>query len=70
MMKDCADYRAAEMKLLRARILEGFGETDLALTEYRDAVNAAIGVEARRNHGLKRIATNQSGRCGRTQIAF
>ena len=46
------DHKPAEVKLLRARLLEGRGETDAALAAYRDLVPGYVGLEARCRYAL------------------
>jgi hypothetical protein len=50
--RDHASYRPEETRLLRARILEGQGNIQAALSEYDGLTSAYVGLEARCRFGL------------------
>jgi hypothetical protein len=55
-------YRRLEVRLLEARVLEGRGEHDAALSAYRELIPAFVGLEARYRYGsfLSRLGRHQA----------
>jgi hypothetical protein len=47
LIKEHPEHKPVEVKLARARILDGLGEPDMALAEYRELVPTFTGFEAR-----------------------
>jgi hypothetical protein len=50
--RDHPCHKPNDTRLLHARVLEGSGETESALTEYRELVPAFVGLEAQCRYGL------------------
>lgn len=59
---DAPKTRPLEVRLLEARVLEGRGENDAALSAYRDLIPAYTGLEARYRYGafLARLGQNEA----------
>ena len=54
--------RPLEVRLLEARVLEGLGDNDKALSAYRELINAFVGLEARFRYGalLSRLGKQEA----------
>lgn len=59
---DAPKTRPLEVRLLEARVLEGRGENDAALSAYRDLIPVFVGLEARYRYGafLARLGQNEA----------
>jgi hypothetical protein len=55
-------FRPLEVQLLQARVLEGRGEKDAALSAYRELIPAFVGLEARYRYGsfLSRLGRHEA----------
>ena len=62
--RDHPCHKANETRLLHARVLEGRGETESALTEYRELAPAFVGLEVRCRYGqlLERLERREEAR--------
>jgi hypothetical protein len=56
------NFRPLEVRLLEARVLEGRGEKDAALSAYRELITAFVGLEARYRYGsfLSRLGKHEA----------